>query len=113
MRFDGNAGAAPHYGPNSVPGTPAEAPAYREPSWDLGATAVERFSHRGEEDHFSQPGALFRLMTPVQQELLVATLSASLKAVTLPEIVQRQLGHCERVDARHAAGIRPRLELAC
>jgi catalase len=112
MRFDGNAGAAPNYGPNSVAGTPVEAPAYREPSWDLGATAVERFSHRGEEDHYSQPGALYRLMSAAQQELLVATLSASMKAVTRPETVQRQLAHFERVDGRLAAGIRQRLELS-
>jgi catalase len=112
MRFDGNAGAAPNYGPNSVTGTPVEAPAYREPSWDLGATVVERFSHRGEEDHFSQPGALYRLMSPAQQELLAASLSASMKAVTRPDIVKRQLGHFELVDARLAAGITRRLELA-
>lgn len=110
MRFDGNAGAAPNYEPNSVPGTPAEAPAYREPSWNLGATVVERFSHRGEEDHFSQPGALFQLMNPAQQELLIGNLSASMKAVTRSDIVKRQLRHFELVDPRLAAGIRKRLE---
>jgi catalase len=111
MRFDGNAGAAPDYEPNSVPGTPAEAPAYREPSRYLGATAVDRFSHRGEEDHFSQPGALFRLMNPAQQELLIGSLSASMKAVTRRDIVERQLKHFELVDPRLAAGIRKRLEI--
>ncbi|OGA58057.1 MAG: catalase [Betaproteobacteria bacterium RIFCSPLOWO2_12_FULL_65_14] len=111
MRFDGNAGAAPNYEPNSVPGTPAEAPAYREPSWNLGAAVVERFSHRGEEDHFSQPGALFRLMNPAQQELLIGSISASMKAVTRSDIVQRQLEHFERVDPRLAAGISKRLEI--
>lgn len=111
MRFGGNAGAAPNYEPNSVPGTPAEARAYRDPSWNLGATAVERFSHRGEEDHFSQPGALFRLMNPAQRELLIGNISASMRAVTRSDIVQRQLEHFERVDPRLAAGISKRLEI--
>jgi catalase len=110
MRFDGNTGAAPNYEPNTVPGTPAEAQAYREPSWNLGATVVERFSHRGEEDHFSQPGALFQLMNPAQQELLIGNISASMKAVTRSDIVNRQLRHFELVDPRLAAGIRKRLE---
>lgn len=83
MRFDGNAGTAPNYEPNSVRGTPAEAPAYCEPSWNLGATVVERFGH----------------------------ISASMKAVTRSDIVQRQLEHFELVDPRLAAGISKRLEI--
>ena len=51
-------------------------------------------------------------MSPAQQELLIATLSASMKAVTRREIVERQLGHFVRVDARLGAGIRQRLELS-
>jgi catalase len=37
---------------------------------------------------------------------------ASMKAVTRREIVERQLGHFVRVDARLAAGIAQRLEVS-
>jgi len=105
MRFDGNFGAAPNYEPNTAAGTPAEAPHYRDSAWRLGETTVDRYSHRAEEDHYTQPGDLFRLMKSAQQQLLIESISGSMKGVTRPEVVKRQLGHFKRVDERLAAGI--------
>ncbi len=99
MRFDGNGGACPVYEPNSLSGTPAQSPAHREPAWSLGATVVDRFDHRVEEDHYTQPGDLFRLMDNAQQALLVDNLAKSLRNVTRPEVVLRQLSHFMLVDA--------------
>ena len=109
MRFDGNAGGAPNYEPNSLPGAPAEAPHYREPAWALGDTTVDRYTHRGEDDHYSQPGALFRLMRPAQQQLLMDNLADSLRGVTRAGIVARMLVHFAKVDGELAAGIAGRL----
>lgn len=105
MRFDGNAGAAPNYEPNSIAGTPAEAAQYREPAWKLGDVAVDRYSHRDEHDHYSQAGALFRLMSSSQQALLIDNLVASIKGVTRGGIVGRMLEHFQKVDPQLAAGI--------
>lgn len=105
MRFDGNGGAGPNYEPNSVAGTPEERPAYREPNWALGDTVVDRYSHRHEEDHYSQAGALFRLMSAEQQAVLIGNLVGSLKGVTYPQVVTLQLGHFHKVDPQLAAGI--------
>jgi catalase len=46
----------------------------------------------------------------LQQELLIGNISASIKAVTRSDIVQRQLKHFELVDPRLAAAIRKRLD---
>jgi catalase len=105
MRFDGNAGARANYEPNSLPSTPSEAPRYREPAWPLGDTVVDRYTHRGEDDHYSQPGALFRLMSASQQQLLIDNLAASIRGVTRQDVVARQLVHFARVDPRLSAGI--------
>ena len=109
MRFDGNAGRQPNYEPNSLAGTPAEAPRYREPAWALGDTTVDRFTHRGEDDHYSQPAALFQLMSAAQQALLMENIAASMRGVTRDGIVARALAHFAKVDARLAAGIASRL----
>jgi len=105
MRFDGNGDAAPNYEPNSIAGTPAEAPQYREPAWSLGDVSVDRFSHRSEEDHYSQAGALFRLMDASQQALLIDNIADSMSGVTREGIVPRMLEHFNRVDPQLAAGI--------
>lgn len=105
MRFDGNAGAAPNYEPNSIGGTPAQAPQYREPAWALGDVAVDRFTHRNEEDHYSQAGTLFRLMSSAQRTLLIDNLVGSIKGVTRESIVPRMLEHFQKVDPQLAAGI--------
>ena len=112
MRFDGNAGTQANYEPNSLPGTPAEAPQYREPAWALGDAVVDRYTHRDEEDHYSQPGALVRLMNPAQQQLLIDNLAKSLRGVTRDGIVVRQLAHFDRVDPKLGAGIASRLGMA-
>ncbi|MCW5619543.1 MAG: catalase [Burkholderiales bacterium] len=109
MRFDGNAGSAPNYDPNSVAGTPAEAPQYREPPLDLGQAVADRYSHRNEEDHYSQPAALFALMNAAQQTLLIDNIAGSMRGVTRPEVVERQLGHFRKIDERLAQGIARKL----
>lgn len=106
MRFDGNGNAAPNYEPNSLNDTPQQAPQYREPAWQLGDTTIDRYSHHHEDDYYSQAGALFRLMNPPQQQLLIANLVGSLKGVTRAGIIERILPHFEKVDAVLAAGIK-------
>jgi catalase len=111
MRFDGNFNAAPNYEPNSINDAPKEAPQYRDPAWKLGDTAVDRYSHRHEEDHYSQAGALFRLMDAQQQEVLIANLVGSMRGVTRAGIIERVIPHFEKVDAQLAAAIKRGLEI--
>ncbi len=111
MRFDGNAASAANYEPSTLTTAPAESPRHREAAWDLGATVVDRYSHRGEEDHFTQAGDLFRLMSAAQQDQLMDTIAGSMKGVTRSGIVERQMVHWGRVDTRLATGIAIRLGL--
>ncbi|WP_283151102.1 catalase [Silvimonas soli] len=110
MRFDGNGGAAPVYEPNSLGGSAEQAPGYAEPALALGEVSADRYSHaETEHDHYSQPAALFHLMDGSQQQLLIDNIAGSMAAVTQPGVVQRMLGHFEKVDPKLAAGIAAKL----
>src|SRR5262249_22092022 len=68
MRVDGNQGATPGIVPNSR-GDWADSPQLAEPPLALSGAAAH-WDHHVDDDHYSQPGALFRLMTPAQQQQL-------------------------------------------
>ena len=69
MRVDGNHGATIAYEPNTK-GHWQQQPAYAEPPIALHG-AADRWDYRADDnDYFTQPGDLFRLMTPEQQQRL-------------------------------------------
>jgi catalase len=65
MRVDGNYGTAASYAPNSH-GEWAEQPDFREPPLAL-TGAADHWDHRVDEDHYEQPGILFRKMNTEQR----------------------------------------------
>jgi len=108
MRFDGNAGGAVNYEPNSF-GGPVENKALKEPPLALDGPA-DRYDHRAGNDDYGQPGALFRLMNASQKDQLFANIAAAMAGV--PEaIVRRQLGHFAKADPAYAAGVAAKLGL--
>ena len=69
MRVDGNQGSTLGYEPNSY-GEWQEQPEYKEPRLELYG-AADRWNFReDDDDYYSQPGALFRLMSKEQQQVL-------------------------------------------
>jgi catalase len=66
MRVDSNAGAAVGYEPNSK-GEWQEQSNFAEPSLTLEGMA-DHWNHLVDDNYYSQPGSLFRLMTPAQQQ---------------------------------------------
>src|SRR5690606_34293603 len=66
MRVDGNYGDATSYEPNST-GEWQDQPDFSEPPLSLEG-AADHWNHRVDEDYYSQPGNLFRLMSPEQQQ---------------------------------------------
>ena len=68
MRTDGNLGATTTYNPNSQRLWDNQ-PEYAEPPLTLEGDA-SHYDHRLEDDHWEQPGNLFRKMTPEQKQLL-------------------------------------------
>ena len=61
MRVDGNHGGTLGYEPNSY-GEWQEQPDFREPPLSSKG-AADHWNHREDTDYYSQPGALFRLMS--------------------------------------------------
>ena len=101
MRADGNLGRTPAYFPNSV-GEWQERPDSREPPLPLEGDA-DHWEY-GSEDHFEQPGALFRLMTPAERKRLFDNTIRSLGDAPLA-VRQRHVHNCLRADRAYGEGM--------
>ena len=91
-----------YYEPNSF-GGPRQNPEYAEPPLRISGDA-DRYDHRDGNDDYTQPGNLFRLMTPEQQQRLFGNIAASMQGVP-EEIVRRQLAHFTKADPAYGAGV--------
>jgi len=109
MRVDGNHGGTLGYEPNSY-GQWQEQPDYREPPLSIEG-AADHWNHREDDDHYSQPGDLFRLMTPAQQQVLFDNTARSIGDAPL-EIQLRHIGNCAKADPAYGAGIAKALGIA-
>ena len=115
MRVDGNGGSAPNYFPNSFDDIVAD-PAYKEPSWELGTSVAGWYDRNaeGENDHYTQPGDLYRLMPEQQKQDLIKNIVNSMKGINGPKkdiITNRQLCHWFRADINLGMAIAKGLEL--
>jgi len=102
LRVDGNGGSSLNYHPNSFDQVEtrkeAELPPY------LGTGPVAYHDHRVDADYYSQAGALFRLMNPQQQKLLIDNIVGAMSSV--PRFIQeRQLAHFMKADLDYGNGI--------
>jgi catalase len=109
MRTDGNQGAALAYVPNSH-GEWQDRPDFNEPPLALEGAAA-RWDHRVDEDYYSQPGDLFRMMSPAQQQTLFENTARSVGGAAR-EIQERHIGNCARADPAYGAGVARALGLA-
>ena len=103
MRFDGNAGPAVNYEPNTFGGPEAD-PAYAEPPLKISGNADRYEQERGVDDDYIQPGNLFRLMPPDEQERLIANIVGTLEGVP-QEIQEKMVEHFTRADPAYGAGV--------
>jgi catalase len=102
MRVDGNHGGTLGYEPNDQ-GEWAEQPDYREPPLSL-AGAADHWNHREDTDYYSQPGALFRLMTPAQKRVLFENTVRSIGEA--PRSIHiRHIRNCLKADPAYGKGI--------
>jgi len=107
MRFFPNFPQADaYYEPNSFHG-PVQSPEFAEPPLRISGDA-DRYDHREGNDDYSQPRALFGLFDEGQRARLFANIAESMQGV--PQfIIDRQLGHFEKVHPDYAAGVRAAL----
>ncbi|HEY2582859.1 MAG TPA: catalase [Mucilaginibacter sp.] len=115
MRVDGNGGSAPNYFPNSFDDIVADEN-YKEPSWDLGTGLADWYNRNapGENDHYTQPGDLYRLMTAEAKQNLINNIVNSMGGITGPKkelITNRQLCHWFRADIGLGMAIAKGLQL--
>jgi len=108
MRFDAPKGPDAYYEPNSFNG-PKEDARFAEPPLPISGDAA-KYNHRDGNDDYTQPGDLFRLMSPNQKEQLFSNIAGAMSGV--PEnIVRRQLEHFHKADPAYAAGVARALKL--
>ncbi|MFM2087614.1 MAG: hypothetical protein RLZZ237_2483 [Pseudomonadota bacterium] len=100
MRVDGNMGGTLAYEPNSKQEW-AEQPDFREPPLSLEG-AADHWNHRVDEDYYSQPRALFHLMTPPQQQVLFDNTARAISGAS-PEVKERHHQGCAHGQDWHAA----------
>jgi len=107
MRVDGNQGGTIGYEPNSK-GEWQEQAAFAEPPLALDGAAA-RWNHRADDDYYSQPRALFRLMDEQQRQALFDNSARSLAGVPL-HIQQRHIENCNKADEAYGAGVSAALD---
>ncbi|RYZ99657.1 MAG: catalase, partial [Moraxellaceae bacterium] len=102
MRTDGNYESKTVYEPNSF-GAWQEQPDFAEPPLKVTGDAAH-WDHRMDEDYFSQPGKLFRLMTVAQQQILFKNTAAAIfSAETFIKI--RHIRNCYSADPDYGHGV--------
>ena len=101
-------GAAPVYDPVDAVGKGALGMGHGEHALPLYGNAG-RFDFRGQEDDYTQPGNLFRLMSAEERQNLFDNLAGPLSQVT-DEILARQLRQFDRADPQYGRGVRAALE---
>lgn len=102
MRIDGNQGGTIGYEPNSK-GEWQEQPDFSEPPLAIEGMA-DHWNHREDEDYFSQPGNLFRKMTPAQQQVLFDNTARSVGGASV-EVQKRHIANCTKADPAYGAGV--------
>ena len=107
MRVDGNHGATIGYEPNSK-GEWQQQPDFSEPPLSIEGTAGH-WDHRVDDDYYTQPGNLFRLMTPAQQQQLFENTARSVGGAS-KEVQQRHIANCAKADPAYGAGVAAALE---
>jgi catalase len=102
MRTDGNLGATLSYYPNSR-GVWEDSPGLVDPALELDGAAAH-WDHRFDDDHWEQPGDLFRLMAPEEQERLFQNTARQVGGASLA-VQERHVDNCTRADPAYGAGV--------
>ena len=115
MRVDGNGGSNPNYYPNSFDNI-VEDESYKEPAWELESLTANWYDRNaeGENDHYTQPGNLFRLMDADAKKNTISNIVGAMSGIAGPkreEIINRQLCHWFRADIALGMGIAQGLQI--
>ncbi|WLD92789.1 catalase KatA [Alkalihalobacillus sp. AL-G] len=108
MRFDGNSGDSVYYEPNSQSG-PTESHQNKQTGFPVSGVAENiPYDHN---DHYTQPGDLYRLMSDDERERLVNNVVGAMKPVESDEIKLRQIKHFYKADPDYGERVAKGLSL--
>jgi catalase len=103
MRVDGNFGATKGYEPNSL-GEWQEQPKTKEPPLAITGAADHWNARDDDDDYYTQPGDLFRLMSPKQKQVLFENTARAMVGVDM-EVRKRHARNCYKADPAYGEGI--------
>jgi catalase len=103
MRVDGNYGSTLGYEPNSY-GQWQQQPDFAEPPLALEGAADRWDFRKDDDDYYTQPGMLFRLMNPMQQQALFYNTARAMGDAPI-EIKVRHIGNCLKADPAYGQGV--------
>lgn len=109
MRVDGNHGSTLGYAPNSY-GEWSDNPGEKEPALDIVGQAYEYNFHEDDNDYFSQPKALFNLMSYAQQQVLFENTARCMGDSPI-HIKLRHVMHCFKCDENYGNGVMKELKI--
>ena len=102
MRTDGNLGRTPTYFPNSR-NEWIDQPELNEPPLEIDG-AADHWDHRVDDDHYQQPGNLFRMMTAAQRQILFDNTARAIGGAA-KHIQERHIANCTKADPAYGAGV--------
>lgn len=102
MRVDGNKGSELHYAPNSYSAWQDRPDLEQHP--DKGNEARRYDFREDDNDYYTQPGMLFRAMTPEQQLVLCENTAHNMGDSTL-QIKHRYIRNCYAADPEYGKGV--------
>ncbi|KON67170.1 catalase [Peribacillus butanolivorans] len=109
MRADDNGKGSVYYEPNSFDG-PTETAENKTTPFEV-TGQVAQVGHNS-DDHYTQAGDLYRLLSEEEKTRLVETIVGAMKPVELEEIKLRQIGHFYKADPEYGTRVAEGLGLA-
>ncbi len=103
MRVNDNAGSTIGYEPNSY-GEWQEQSEFKEPPLELSGSADHWNFRYDDDDYHTQPGKLFRLMSPTQQRILFENIARAMRDIP-KEIKIRHIRNCLKADPAYGKGV--------
>jgi catalase len=107
MRTDDNLGGTLSFHPNSA-NLWANQPNFAEPPMPVDGEGAH-WDHRVDDDHWEQPGNLFRMMTRAQQKVLFENTARAIKGASQP-VVERHISNCTKADPAYGNGVADAVE---
>ncbi len=102
MRFDHNGGSSVYYEPNSF-GGPKDSPVDRTSPFEV--TGQANSTSYNSDDHYTQAGDLYRLMSDEEQDRLINTIVEAMKPVERDDIKLRQIAHFYKADPNYGTRV--------